>query len=88
MGEKHCNVQNEYSISLRATIDNVTSKMILWRVPCGGKKAADRRPHKEKVLRVEVKLNMDKHYIIYNHINSWAGEEEDNFPYLHIIISE
>lgn len=33
-----------------------------------------RKSHKEKVLRVEVKLNLYKHYIIYYRIAGLVGE--------------
>lgn len=90
---------NEYSIRLsRPMKDNVTSKMIWWRVILWGRRwsksdSTARKSHKEKPsssLRVKLKLNMDKHYIIYNHITMvWVGSakaKDNSPPYLHIII--
>lgn len=64
--------------------------MILWRVRRGddrsvhGEAIAGRRK-RAKQLRAESKLNMDKHYIIYNRITVCRARELSSERCLHII---
>lgn len=70
-------------------IDNVTSKMILWRVSCPKRSRSPDERKAAAVLRVQVKLSVDKHYIIHNRSDGGAAAhkaKDNSDSYLHIII--